>query len=209
MEWTDEGIAGRVRFLDRVWRACEPYVAAAANVPIDRLPERRGDLEWETIRAVHAALRSGSEETATRRFHYNTTLARLDELVNALTKLAQQDGAQSPPALSYAVRVLPIVLAPFAPHIAEELWHRMGFEGSVHLERWLDFDPAALAVDRIELVVQVNGKIRGRLTVAPDVAEADAVTLALSDANVNAFVAGKTLRKHIFVPGKLVNLVVA
>lgn len=209
MEWTDEGIAGRVRFLDRVWRACEPYAAAAKDSAVDVLPERRGDAQVELVRAVHAALRSGSEETATRRFHYNTTLARLDELVNALTKLANMDDGAADPALLYAVRVMPIILAPFAPHIAEELWHRMGFERSVHLERWIAFDPAALAVDQIELVVQVNGKIRARLSVAPDVAESDAVTLALSDANVHAFVEGKTLRKHIFVPGKLVNLVVA
>ena len=209
MEWTDEGIAGRVRFLDRVWRACEPYVAAARDVSIDRLPERRGDAQWETVRAVHAALRSGSEETATRRFHYNTTLARLDELVNAMTKLAQQPDSGSDPALLYAVRVMPIVLAPFAPHIAEELWHRMGFENSVHVERWIAFDPAAVAVDEIELVVQVNGKIRARLTVTPDVTEDEAVTLALGDPNVHAFVEGKTLLKHIFVPGKIVNLVVA
>ena len=209
MEWTDEGIGGRVRFLDRVWRACEPYVAAAKDVPIDALPPRAEPAAREVVRAVHAALRSGAEETSTRRFHYNTTLARLDELVNALTKLAHWDGAAAEPALLYAVRMLPLILAPFAPHIAEELWHRMGFETSVHLERWPTYDPEALAVDRIELVIQVNGKIRTRLAVAPDIAEDEAVTLALADANVRAFVDGKTVHKQIFVPGRLINFVVA
>ena len=209
MEWTDEGIAGRVRFLDRVWRAVEPLAARVASTPLDRLPEMRGDAQRAIVRALHAALKSGYDETSTRRFHYNTTLARLDELVNALTKFGQTPDAENDPALLYAAHALPLVLAPFAPHIAEELWHRFGHTGSVHLERWIETDPAALAVDRIELVVQVNGKIRAHITASPDISEADALALAEADANVAAHVAGKTIRKRIFVPGKLVSLVVA
>jgi leucyl-tRNA synthetase len=205
MEWTDEGIAGRVRFLDRVWRAAEPIAARVREAPLDRLPPMEGDAARGIVRALHAALKSGAEETLTRRFHYNTTLARLDELVNALTKAAQT--SPDDPAILYAAHALPIVLAPFAPHIAEELWHRYGYETSVHLERWLSPDPAALAVDRIELVVQVNGKIRARIAVAPGIAEAEALALAFADANVAAHLAGKLIRKKIYVPGKLVNIV--
>ncbi len=208
MEWTDDGIAGRVRFLDRVWRASEPFFAGAGGASLDRLPAIGGETQRDVVRAVHAALKSGSEETQTRRFHYNTTLARLDELVNAMTRLAVVPGAGDDPAMRYAVRALPVLLAPFAPHIAEELWHRMGFSGSVHLEAWPPFDPAALAVDRIELVVQVNGKIRARLPVAPGIAESDAFALAFADANVATYLEGKTVRKRIFVRDKLVSLVV-
>jgi leucyl-tRNA synthetase len=207
MEWTDEGIAGRVRFLDRVWRAAEPLAARARSVPIDALPDIRGDDQRAIVRAVHAALKSGSEETETRRFHYNTTLARLDELVNAITKFGQTPGAADDPALLYAVHALPVLLAPFAPHIAEELWTRYGYDTSVHLATWIDFEPSALALETIELVVQVNGKIRGRLAVPPDIAEADALALAHADANVRAYLDGKTLRKQIFVPGKLISFV--
>jgi len=207
MEWTDEGIAGRVRFLDRVWRACEPFLTVAKDAPLGALPERRGAAQRDLVRAVAAALRSGSEETTTARFHYNTTLARLDELVNVLTKLTLLPDAASDPALRYAVRIMPLLLAPFAPHIAEELWHRMGFERSVHLERWPDFDPAALAVESIELVVQVNGKVRGRLAVAPGITENDAFARALADPNVAAHLAGKQIRKRIYVPDKLINFV--
>jgi leucyl-tRNA synthetase len=207
MEWTDEGIAGRVRFLDRVWRAAEPLATRARSVSIDVLPDIRGDDQRAIVRAVHAALKSGSEETETRRFHYNTTLARLDELVNAITKFAQAPGAADDPALLYAVHALPVLLAPFAPHIAEELWTRYGYDTSVHLATWIDFDPSALALETIELVVQVNGKIRGRLAVPPEIAEADALALAHADANVRAYLDGKTLRKQIFVPGKLISFV--
>jgi leucyl-tRNA synthetase len=207
MEWTDEGIAGRVRFLDRVWRACEPFLGAASTVSLETLPEMRGDVQREVVRGVHAALKSGSEETFTRRFHYNTTLARLDELVNAMTRIALGPGASDDRALLYAVKALPLILAPFAPHIAEELWHRMGFERSVHLERWIAFDPQALAVERIELVVQINGKIRARLGASPGIARDDALALALADSNVTAFIDGKQMRKVIYVQDKLINLV--
>ncbi len=208
MEWTDDGIAGRVRFLDRVWRAAEPLAARVREASLDALPAMAGDAQRALVRAVHAALRSGAEETATRRFHYNTTLARLDELVNALTKFLQSPGGPNDPAALYAAHALPIVLAPFAPHIADELWFRYGYTSSVHLERWIAADPAALAVATLELVVQVNGKIRARLAVAPGIARSDALARARADANVGAYLAGKTIRKEIYVPDKLVNFVV-
>lgn len=208
MEWTAAGIAGRVRFLDRVWRAAEPLAEQARSVRLDALPAMAGDVQRGIVRAVHAALRSGAEETQTRRFHYNTTLARLDELVNAITKFMPTAGAASDPAMLYAVHALPLVLAPFAPHIADELWSRFGYATSVHAERWLPTDPAALAVATIELVVQVNGKIRARLAVAPDIGQSDALALAYADPNVQLYLAGKSVRKEIFVPGKLINLVV-
>ncbi len=126
-----------------------------------------------------------------------------------MTRLAQTDAAQADPAMLYAVKALPIVLAPFAPHIAEELWHRMGFDTSVHLERWIPFDARALAAREIELVVQVNGKIRARIPAAPGLAEDEAFALAAADANVASYVAGKDVRKRIYVQDKLVNLVVA
>jgi len=209
MEWTDEGIAGRVRFLDRVWRAARPLAPHARSIALGELPPMAGDAQRELVRAVHAALRSGDEETRTRRFHYNTTLARLDELVNALTKFLQTDGGPADPAALYAVHALPIVLAPFAPHVAEELWSLYGYPTSVHLESWLTPDPAALAVATIDLVVQVNGKIRARIAVAPDIAREEALARAHADPNVQTYLAGKTLRKEVFVPGKLVSLVVA
>jgi leucyl-tRNA synthetase len=207
MEWTDDGIAGRVRFLDRVWRACEPLAARAKSLALDRLPEMRGQEQREIVRAVHAALKSGSDESRSHRFHYNTTLARLDELVNAMTKFAQH--CNDDPAMLYAAHCLPILLAPFAPHIAEELWTRMGYEHSVHTERWIPFEPAALAVSEVTFVVQINGKIRARLTAAPGCTEQDITQRALADANVRSHTDGKEVRKRIFVPDKLLNLVVA
>jgi len=146
------------------------------------------------------------DETLTRRFHYNATIAKLDELINAMTAAAR--ARPDSDAMRYAVHALPIVIAPFAPHIAEEMWHRLGHDASVHLEPYLRVEPAALAVDALTIVVQVNGKIRARLTVPPGTSEDDAYALALEEANVKAQLDGKQVRKRIFVPDKLLNLVV-
>jgi leucyl-tRNA synthetase len=126
-----------------------------------------------------------------------------------MTKFAADAGGRRDPALLYAIHALPLVLAPFAPHIAEELWERAGYSESVHLQRWLAFDPEALAVSLLDLVVQINGKIRARLSVAPGISESDATKLALADPNVAAHLQGKTVRKQIFVPDRLLNIVAA
>ena len=209
LEWSDEGIVGRVRFIGRVWRAVEPLAAKAASAPLDRLPEMRGDAQRQLVRALHVALESAQGETDTRRFHYNVTTAKLDELVNALTVLLREPAAADDPALLYVVHALPIALAPFAPHLADELWAALGHPTSVHLERWLAPDPAALAVDTITLVVQVNGKVRARIETAPGVGEDAAFALAMREPTVTAQIDGKHVRKRIFVADKLLNIVAA
>ena len=209
LPWTDEGIVGRVRFVQRVWRAVEPHARTARSVPLDRLPELGGDAQRELVRALHVALESGQNETETHRFHYNVTTAKLDELINLLTAALREPGGAADPAVRYAVHALPIVLAPFAPHLADELWSRMGYERSVHLERWPDPDPAALRVDEITLVVQVNGKVRAKIQAAPGIAEDDAFALAMREPTVTAQIDGKQVRKRIFVPDKLLNIVAA
>ncbi|MEA2688790.1 MAG: leucyl-tRNA synthetase, partial [Candidatus Eremiobacteraeota bacterium] len=209
LDWTDEGIVGRVRFVQRVWRAAEPLTDAARTVPLDRLPEMRGDSQRELVRALHVALDSGMSETETYRFHYNVTTAKLDELINLLSTALREPGAADDPAVLYVVHALPIVLAPFAPHLADELWSRMGYARSVHLERWINPDPAALAVAEITLVVQVNGKVRARIQAAPGIAEDDAFALAMCEPTVTAQIDGKQVRKRIFIADKLLNIVAA
>ncbi|MEA2719613.1 MAG: leucyl-tRNA synthetase [Candidatus Eremiobacteraeota bacterium] len=209
LDWTDEGIVGRVRFVQRVWRAAEPLADAARTVPLDRLPEMRGDSQRELVRALHVALDSGMSETETYRFHYNVTTAKLDELINLLSTALREPGAEDDPAVLYVVHALPIVLAPFAPHLADELWSRIGYARSVHLERWINPDPAALAVAEITLVVQVNGKVRARIQAAPGIAEDDAFALAMREPTVTAQIDGKQVRKRIFIADKLLNIVAA
>jgi leucyl-tRNA synthetase len=201
--WTDAGISGRVRLLNRIWRASDGVTSDSGRDEERTVPNATSDSDKALLRAVHVVAKSAINETLTRRFHYNTTIAKLDELVNLMTAAA----SQPTPALRYAVRTLPILIAPFAPHIAEELWERLGHETSVHLERYLEPDPRALSVDDITLVVQVNGKVRARIPAPAGVSEEEALALALADANVRAHLDGKELRKRVYVPDKLLNLV--
>ena len=205
-DWTEDGISGRVRFINRVWRACEPLFDAARSISLDGLPDASDDGERTLLRSVHVAAKSAIDETLSRRFHFNTTIAKLDELVNALTQVVKTRPQAA--VAAYAARALAVIVAPFAPHVAEELWSRMGGTSSVHLEPYLQPDPRALAVDEIEFVVQVNGKVRARMSAPPDIDEDRAIALALSQPQIKTHVEGKQIRKHIFVPGKLLNLVV-
>ena len=202
--WTEDGISGRVRLLNRIWRACEPHFETARAS--ESIPQVANSAEKALLRAVHVAAKSATDETLSRRFHYNTTIAKLDELVNHMTA---SSGTPASLALLYAVRTLPILIAPFAPHIAEELWARLGHASSVHVERYVEPDERALSVEAITLVVQVNGKVRARISAAPGVSEDDAVALAMAEPNVRAYLDGKDLRKRIYVPDKLLNLVAA
>ncbi|HTX55773.1 MAG TPA: leucine--tRNA ligase [Candidatus Acidoferrales bacterium] len=203
--WTDEGINGRVRFLARVWRACEPYLQRAREVSPRVLPAGLDAEERALVRAVHVAAKSVVDEVASRRFHFNTTIAKLDELINAMTTFANKETSR---AYHYAVHALPLLIAPYAPHIADELWSRMGHTQSVHLEHVVEPEDEALAIDEITLVVQVNGKIRARIAATPGIDENEAIELALLDANVRSYLDGREIRKQVYVPDKLVNLVV-
>jgi leucyl-tRNA synthetase len=208
--WTDEGISGRVRLLNRIWRACEPHFDSIKHHPElgegRHVPEVRTPQEKALVRAVHLVAKSATDETLSRRFHYNTTIAKVDELVNLMTTAS---AAPVSPALLYAVRSLPILIAPFAPHIAEELWERFGHQRSVHLELYLEPDERVLALEEITLIVQVNGKVRARIAAGAGVSEDEAVALALADPNVRAHLDGKEVRKRFYVPDKLLNLVAA
>ncbi|HYL28168.1 MAG TPA: class I tRNA ligase family protein, partial [Candidatus Nitrosotalea sp.] len=212
--WTDEGISGRVRLLARIWRACEPISVMMNSSPRaesrgegpPKLPAVESPEDKVLLRAVHTVAKSAVDETLSRRFHYNTTIAKLDELVNLMTAASAHPDS---PALRYAVQTLPILIAPFAPHIAEELWERLGHETSVHLQRYLEPDESVLAVDEITLVVQVNGKVRARMPARTGITEDAALELALADPNVRAHLDGKEIRKRIYVPDKLLNLVAA
>ena len=205
-DWTEEGISGRVRLLNRIWRACERFFEERRDGAARELPPARNAGEKALLRAVHVAAKSAIDETLSRRFHYNTTIAKLDELVNLIT--VSSDAAAGSPAVRYAGEALPILIAPFAPHIAEELWERFGHTTSVHLEPYLRPDDRALVVDEITLVVQVNGKVRARIAVAPGIGEEQAFALALEEANVRSHLDGMKVRNRIYVPDKLLNIVV-
>jgi leucyl-tRNA synthetase len=185
-DFRDEGIAGIRRFLDKVWGLVIAEGARTAE------PAARRKLH-QTIRKV------GNDIEELR---YNTAIAALMEYVNVL----RARGSDAPTA--ELLEPLIIMLSPLAPHFGEECWERLGHTTSVFDARWPAFDPAVAAEEEVELAVQVNGKVRGRLHVPSGLAEADAVKLALADEAVARHVAGKPVKKVVYVPDRLLNLVV-
>ncbi|MDP6607157.1 MAG: leucine--tRNA ligase [Dehalococcoidia bacterium] len=196
-----DGIVGISRWLNRVWSvATEPpqRVAAGADGSADEQAR-------ELRRAVHSIL--GRVTSDLDRFHLNTCVAALMELTNELQR-ARERGPVDGAAWDEAVRSLLLMLAPLCPHIAEELWERTGGEYSVHQQSWPQADANLAQSETVEVVVQVNGRVRGRVQVAADADEATVRIAAESEPAVEQYVAGKEVRRVIFVPGRLLNIVV-
>jgi leucyl-tRNA synthetase len=188
--WSTRDIVGVHRFLRRLWRNLVDEDTGACRVTDEPASEDLRRLLHRTIAAVSEDMDG---------IHYNTALARLIELNNALVSLDAVPLEVADPVLR--------MLAPQAPHIAEELWERMGGEGSVCLAAWPEHDPAYLVVDEVEIAVQVTGKKRAVISVPVDAAEEDVVAIAKADENVARHLEGKTVRKVIYVPGRLLNIV--
>jgi len=195
--WNPRGVDGVVRFLNRVWSlVTEPGGGTGAAEPAQ---------VRELQRAVHQTLRRVT--TDIERFSFNTVVAALMELSNTLQKLRQTPVAQTQ-EWGEALELFVLMLAPIAPHLAEELWERLGKPYSIHQQAWPAWSEALAANESVEVVVQVNGKLRDRLQVAVDATEETVREAALALEKVQSELTGKQIRKFIYVPGRLVNLVV-
>ncbi len=205
LDWSFGGLEGMWRFLNRAWRLVDEIAAEVAG---GAGTGEGGEAAAALRRAAAASISKCGDDI--ERFQFNTALSAIMELVNAAYDYRRTvpEGARDRGLLRDLASDLTLLLAPFAPHMAEELWRGVLREaGSVHRHAWPEFDPAALVADRIELPVQVNGKVRDRVTVAADATEDEIVAAALALPNVAAHTAGKTVRKVVVVPGKLVSVV--
>ncbi|MFE4105921.1 leucine--tRNA ligase [Almyronema epifaneia] len=205
LEWDDADVEGQFRFLNRVWRLVQGFVESPASAkpsPIEQAALSKA--EKDLRRATHTAIKEVAEDVADD-YQFNTAVSELMKLSNALSDAACPDS----PVYTEAVQTLVLLLAPFAPHIAAELWQQMGQRGSVHLQPWPEYDPAALIADEITLVIQIKGKTRGTIPVPADASKADLERYARESAIAQRYLEGQTVKKVIVVPGKLVNFVVA
>jgi leucyl-tRNA synthetase len=197
-------VAGSFRFLKRFWGAVTEHVAAG-DVP-DLDPAALDEDQKALRRKTHQTIAKISDDIG-RRQSFNTAVAAIMELLNAITRF-EDASPQGRAVVRESLEAAILMLSPMAPHICHGLWEAIGHRTALVDESWPEVDEAALAIDTIEIVVQVNGKLRGRISVAAD-ADRDAVAAAaLDDPNVQRFVAGKEVRKTIVVPGRLVNIVV-
>jgi leucyl-tRNA synthetase len=190
--WNTHGVEGVTRFLDRVWRLVVDEDGAPSRALSDGSPAVALD------RTLHKTIRKVTEDIEALRF--NTAIAQLMILVNDLTPLERRPRS--------VVETLILLVAPFAPHLGEELWQRLGHGESLAYAPWPAWDPARVLEETVTVAVQINGKLRATLELPRDVAEAEARQAALADERVRRYVDGGELRKVIFVKNKLLNLVV-
>jgi leucyl-tRNA synthetase len=205
LEWNDNAIDGSWRFLNRVWQLVEKRYQTVANSS-DRSVMDEEDKELERER--HAAIKKVTEDL--NGFKFNTAVSSLMILMNKIDKYRIPDGNASKQALlNQAIQTVVLLLAPIASHMCEEAWQKMGGkEESVMRAAWPKFDEGALKQDMMNIVAQVNGKLRGKFVIPADSTEEQIKSIVLADPKVQEFVAGKPIQKIIFVPGKLVNIVV-
>ena len=206
LDWSDQGVEGSYRFLNRVWKLVRetlPLIKSAPPLSVEKLTDEGKVLR----RAVHKTIKKVTEDVG-ERFHFNTAIAAVMELVNAVQAFEPKNSPGNAPVLKEALESVVLLLAPFVPHFSEELWETLGNGGGVDAIGWPAFDPAATVEDELLVVVQVNGKLRGRITVSAAAGEDEVKQLALADEKVQSFIEGKEVRKVIYVPGKLLNIVV-
>lgn len=202
LEWREDGVHGAHKFIKRLWKLYNDHALVAAS-----------DIDLASLSSQQKALFSKTHQTIAkvtddyeRRHAFNTAIAAIMELTNAVAKFEvkdELDQAVIKHALDHAI----ILLSPVAPHMTQALWHLSGNAGLIVDQPWPKFDEAALVKDEVTIVMQVNGKLRGKIEVAADASKADIEALALADENVSKHIEGKTVRKVIVVPGKLINIV--
>ena len=204
-DWSDSGISGISRWLNRIWNlVLEPYEEKVGDAVLNIMAGGKAPY-IELDRITHQTIRKVTGDL--ERLRFNTMIATLMEFSNSLTKV-KETGQVSASAWREAVTTLLLLLAPSVPHVAEELWQLVGGEYSIHNQSWPRWDEALAREDEVTLVIQVNGKLRDRITVPVSITESDARQLALESQRAAAFLEGKEIVRTIYVPAKLVNLVV-
>ncbi|MCR3921768.1 MAG: leucine--tRNA ligase [Firmicutes bacterium] len=206
LDWSDRGVEGCYRFLKRVWRLVDRYADAVSHVGSERSTADESDLTLR--RAMHTALKKVTDDIE-ERFNFNTAISSVMEAVNAAySYMNEKEDNIHPGIMAEILEMVVLILAPFAPHLGEEMWVRLGHSESVHLQDWPTYDPAALVVSEVEVVVQVNGKVRSRLTLPAGLNAEAMQQLVVSDERITQLVADKQVIKVVTIPDKLVNIVV-
>jgi len=223
VEWTDAGLEGSARFLSRVWRFVEPLCPTLRGAPASAAGLDLTTAERALRRKTHQTIQKVTGDLYPR-VHLNTAISALMELVNELYAFGEQGGllrsgrragegttgieqVETCAVLREACEALVLMLSLFCPHFCEELWQALGHDGGLAAARWPVADEAAARADEVEYAVQVNGKVRARLTVAADAADQEIEAAARTHPQVQAHIAGRTVRKVVIVRGRLVGIV--
>lgn len=203
LDWSDKGVEGSFRFINRVYRMVYDFSQNYSEVPESY--EISGDADKNMAYWLNYAIKKVSDDIG-ERFNFNTAISTIMELVNEMYRY--KEGTVNPGLFGAAIKDLIIMLAPFVPHVTEEIWEHLGYEGSVHDQNWPEYDEKALVKDTVEIVVQVNGKIKEKLDIAGGLSREEMEKTAMENEKVKGLIEGKNVVKVIAVPGKLINIVV-
>lgn len=207
LEWSDQGVEGSFRFLNRIWRIVQAFENVLAQKVTEYDHSNLSEADKDLRRVLHSSIKKVTNDIETR-FNFNTAISTMMELVNALYAYKEAAKELNAGLVYEAISDLIKMMSPFVPHITEELWRgAIDANSSVHEQSWPECDEEALKVDNVEIVLQVNGKVRGRLTVPAEATKEELEKIAMADANVQAHIGDATVRKVICVPGRLVNIV--
>jgi leucyl-tRNA synthetase len=209
LEWSDQGVEGAYRFLSRLWRLIFQVRQLWGDpAGVEEGAELAAELR-DLRRSIHRTIKKVTEDIEGR-FHFNTAIAAIMELFNAVSGAAQAEQLPNARAaiIKEGLETIIVLLAPFVPHAANELWEQTGHQEPLEQVPWPSFSEGALAEEQLLIVVQVNGKVRGKITVPADVAQERIQTEALTDARVIGFLDGKKVQRVVYVPRRLVNIVV-
>jgi leucyl-tRNA synthetase len=206
LEWNDQGVDGCYRFLNRLWRLVfDNLELLRTSACVD--PEKLGNEAKSLRRSVHKTIRKVTEDME-ERFHFNTAIAAIMELVNTLQAFGDKGSPENTAVFSEGIESIVRMLAPFVPHFAEEVWREIGNDDGIDAAGWPSYDTGAVVDEELLIVVQVNGKLRGKVIVPAYADEGKVKEAVLADGKIQATLEGKTVKKVILVPGKLVNIVV-
>ena len=200
--WDPRGVPGTYRFLNRAWNLVQEFVDKDPNDSLDANEKTAQEL----LRLTHSTIKKVTRDIEDEKF--NTAVASMMEMVNGLYKIKESHGIDMSDEWRFALESLIQILAPFAPHITEELWREMGHDDTVHVGHWPKWDEKYLKSDTMTIIVQVNGKLRAKLELPSDMDKQDVEAAALADENVQKFTNNKPPKKMVYVLGKLVNIVV-
>ncbi len=203
LDWSDQGVEGSFRFLNRVYRMVYEFSQKYSDVPDDYSVESEADKSMDYW--MNHAIKKVSDDIG-ERFNFNTAISTIMEMVNEMYRY--KEGKVNPGLYGAAVKNLIIMLAPFVPHITEEMWEHLGFEGSVHSQKWPEYDEKALVKDTVEIVVQVNGKIKEKLRIAGGLSREEMEKTVMENESIKGLTEGRNVVKVIAVPDKLINIVV-
>mmetsp|Transcript_5039 Transcript_5039/g.2811 ORF Transcript_5039/g.2811 Transcript_5039/m.2811 type:complete len:867 (-) Transcript_5039:1058-3658(-) len=207
LEWSESGIEGSFRFLNRVWRLCQNYIERIKSIKAyNESPDKLESQIKELYRKTHFTIKKVTIDIEDR-FHFNTAISAVMELVNTMYLIDTKD-SNAAPVMRFAMEIVILLMSPIIPHFAEELWKILGYDHSIQKASWPKFKEDALVKDEIQIVIQVNGKIRSRFNAEANIDEKTLKETALLDKHVKKFIDAKNIKKIIIVKNKLVNIVV-